>query len=500
MNSRAKSIFFFLLFLYLIRLFLIGFLQLIPDEAHYWYWSKNLALSYFDHPPMVAYLMAFFTWIGGDSQFFVRLGGVLITVIAHVFLYLTIKKLSRNTTLSWELLLVLNITLLFSAGCIVQTPDTPLLLFWTLALYSATQIIVGGAATWWYLFGVALGLGLLSKYTMILVVPCQFAFLLFSREHRHWLKRKEPYLAMLLGLIIFSPVIVWNWQHGWVSFAFQLNQGFSPEEGSSVFKLLEYVGGQLGVITPLLFLAFVYYTAWGFYHAGRQGISEYLYLALMSWPILIFFGLSTLRGEVAEANWPAPAYIAGIVLMLMVFRQHFSERSGHRKFVYIGVGLALVLNLLIYVHLFIPTIPISPRYDPTKQFHGWRELGTKINSYIQQYPWQEGYFLVAERITIVAEAVFYTGNKYIGLDFFTPEEYTFLRNVDQLKGKNAIILIHDLEDARIKRYEPYFEEVVVLGKNTSKFRGETINKPSLHILLGKQHRGNWRPAIKNPGL
>ncbi|MGD8987608.1 MAG: glycosyltransferase family 39 protein, partial [Syntrophobacterales bacterium] len=119
MNSRAKSIFFFLLFLYLIRLFLIGFLQLIPDEAHYWYWSKNLELSYFDHPPMVAYLMAFFTWIGGDSQFFVRLGGVLITVIAHVFLYLTIKKLSRNKILSWELLLVLNITLLFSAGCIV---------------------------------------------------------------------------------------------------------------------------------------------------------------------------------------------------------------------------------------------------------------------------------------------------------------------------------------------------------------------------------------------
>jgi len=501
MNSRAQAVFFFLSLLYVLRLFLIGFLQLAPDEAHYWYWSKNLQLSYFDHPPMVAYVMAFFTWIGGDNQFSVRIGGLLLTILSNVFIYLSTKRFSEDDIdLPWEILVVLNVTLLFSTGCIIQTPDTPMLLFWTMAIYSGSQIITGGAAAWWYLFGVALGLGLLSKYTMILVVPCLFAFLLFSRHHRRWLFRKEPYLAIILGLFIFSPVLLWNREHQWVSFVFQLKQGFSPVQGSAIWKLLEYIGGQLGVITPLLFLAFAYYSFWGFSYGLRHGRSEFLYLVLMCWPVLIFFALSTLRGEVAEANWPAPAYITGLLLTGCVFRQHFRERQGHKKFVYIAVGLSLALNLLISLHLVRPYIPLPPKLDTTSRLHGWRELGENIVSFMEQYPSERGYFLVADRgITLVAEAVFYTGNKFVGLDFFRPEEYTFLRDLNDLKGKNAIILLYYHNDSDVKRYEPYFKEVRVIGKNSCRYRGEKVRRLDLLIALGKEFRGDWQP-IGGPAL
>lgn len=494
-KGRSVPILCILLIFYAVRLFLIRHLQLSPDEAFYWYWSKNLDLSYVEHPPMVAYIMALFTWLGGDNEFSIRFGGLLCTLVTHVFLYLTVKRLSGDDArLSWELLFVFNLTLLFSGGCIIQTPDTPLLLFWTMVLYGCTQVFTGGGKGWWYASGAALGLGLLSKYTMALMVPCVFAFLLFSPPHRHWLLRKEPYLATLLGALVFAPVIVWNMQHRWASPAFQLAQGFSPVREPAVLKLLEYVGGQIGVVTPLLFLAFLYYSLWGWFFARQKRAPEVLALAILSWPILIFFGASTLIGEVAEPNWPAPAYIAGLPLMWIVYRRHFQERPGHRRFVRFAVGLALILNLAVHIHLVRPVFPLPGGMDPTWQFYGWRELGENIEAHVEAHPWAGGTFLVSEGPPTVAEAVFYTGNRYMGLDFTRPGRYTFLRDVDQLKGKNAIILSLDLHASTLERWKPHFEEVVVLGKNRYYYRGELNKRLSFYILLGKEFRGNWRPS------
>ena len=493
-NLRSLSIFCFLLLLYGFRLFLINHLPLAPDEACYWYWAKHLDWGYVDHPPMVAHIIALFTWIGGDSEFTVRVGGLLCTLAGHVFLFLAVKKLSGNQPgLSWEVLFVFNLTLLLSGACIIQTPDTPLLLFWTLAFYGLTQVITAGGRGWWYLSGIALGLGLLSKYTMVLMVPCMVACLVSSPPHRHWLLRKEPYLATLLGVLVFSPVLVWNSQHQWVSFTFQHAQALSPVGESAVRKLLEYVGGQIGVLTPLLFFAFVYYSLWGWFFARRRRISEVLYLAFLAWPILIFFGASTVIGEVAEPNWPAPAYIAGLPLMWIVYRRHFQDNHRHRRFVQIAIGLALLLNVLVYVHLVKPFVPLPGSMDTTQQLYGWRELGEKIEAQIEQHPLEAGYFLVSEGPPTVAELVFYTNYRYKGLDLGRPAQYAFLRGVDQLRGKNAMILLLDLNDSTLEKVRPYFEDVTVLGRNRYYHRGEILDRLSFYLLLGKAFRGNWPP-------
>lgn len=491
-NLRSRLILCILLLLYGLRFFLIGHLQLAPDEACYWYWSKHLDLSYVDHPPMVAYVIALFTWIGGDNEFAVRLGGLLFTLASHVFLYLTVRDLSGNEPrVAWEVLFVFNLTLLLAGGCIVQTPDTPLLLFWTLAFYGCTRAIRGGGTPWWCLAGVAVGLGLLSKYTMILMLPCVFAFLLGSAEHRHWLSRKEPYLATLLGVLLFSPVLLWNLQHRWVSFTFHRAQAFSSVGKPAAVKLLEYAGGQMGVLTPLLFFAFVIYSLWGCLLARQRKIAEYLYMAMLSWPILLFFGASTVIGEVAEPNWPAPAYISGLPLMWIVYRRHFQPRRKHRRFMQTAVGLALIVNLLIYLHLVKPVLPLPKGMDTTWQLHGWRELGEKIQALIEEHPCGEGYFLVGKGPPTVAELVFYTNHRYTGLDFTRPSQYTFLRNVDRLKGKNAIILSLDSSEATLEEVSRYFEEVTVLGRNRYYHRGELLDRLSFTFLLGKGFRGNW---------
>jgi 4-amino-4-deoxy-L-arabinose transferase-like glycosyltransferase len=477
---------------------LLGALQLSLDEAHYWYWGKHLALSYYDHPPMVAYLMALFTWLGGDTELFVRLGGYLCAVIATVLLFLTAKTLdAEDRDRPWEAIGVLNLSLLFAAGCFIQTPDTPLLLFWTLALYSGARLTTDGRSHWWYVFGCAVGWGLLSKYTMIFIMPCMFGFLVLSPQHRHWLYRKEPYLATGIAILIFSPVLIWNWQHQWISFAFQFHHGFTPDEEAPGIKLLAYIGGQAVAMTPLLLCAFVYYSLWGLYVAVKHGNTVYFYLSAMSWPILIFFGVSTWRGETAEPNWTAPAYLAGGLLMWIVYRRAFSSKRRHRTFMTTSLILALLINLATYIHLLVPFVPIPPHQDQLKQFRGWREMGQTIESYMAQYPSLAGYFLVANRgVTTVAEAVFYTDNRFIGIDFFRPQEFTFLqRQIADLQGKDAIILINNFTEASIARYQPFFKEVQLIGKNEFQYRGHSVFRLNLHILHGKTFLGNWEPHM-----
>ena len=129
--------------------------------------------------------------------------------------------------------------------------------------------------------------------------------------------------------------------------------------------------------------------------------------------------------------------------------------------------------------------------DPTWQFHGWRDLGVSIEEQIEAHPSEAGYFLVCEGPPTAAEAVFYTGNRYVGLDLTRPNRYTFLRGLGELTGKNAIILSLDLSPWTLERANAHFEEVTVLGKHRAYFRGEPFNRMSFYILLGREFRGNW---------
>ena len=488
---RPRNVLFLLAAFYMARLALVAHLPLAPDEAYYWYWSQNLDLSYMDHPPMIAYLIALSTALGGNTGFFVRFGGLVLTALALCLLYLTGRALfpeRRETSLN--VLLLLNVTLLFSAGCLVNTPDTPLLFFWAIAVYCGSRILTGGAPSWWYGWGAALGLGLLSKYTMILIVPCTFAFLAASREDRRWLFRKEPYLALLMGIVLFTPVILWNWRHDWVSFAFQLHHGFSPVRQAAAPKLLSYLAGQAGFVTPLLFLAFVIASVTAIRAVFKYGNRTYLYLLFLSWPVILFFAVSTARGHVAEANWTTPAYIAGLLLTQSVYEKYFEAGAGHRRFYIAAVVLALTANILLHLHLVRPYLPVRPEKDITRRFHDWPGLGRTVADFIRERPDRNGYFLVSDTGTTVAEAVFYTGGKYTGVDLFRPERYLFLKDPEKLRGMDAIILTHQSPEHALGTFAPRFGNVEALGRRPYVYRGEEIKALSVNILLGTNYLGD----------
>ncbi len=494
-TPRDKRILFIIAALFAVRLLAINIIELAPDEAYYWYWSQHPSLAYSDHPPMVAWVMAVFTSLGGNSEFFVRLGGFLLSLAALFFLFDTARTLFPSIrALPWEALLAFNATRLFPAGCIIQTPDTPMLFFWAAATWCGGRIAAGATGRWWYPWGVFLGLGLLSKYTMVLLVPCTFGFLLFCPSRRHWLVRKEPWLALIIAFVIFSPVLYWNWTHDWVSFTYQLRQGFSQRGEIAPLKILEYLAGQAGVATPFLFVAFVWYSIKALQECMKTERPAYLFLLFLSWPVLFFFGFSTAMGKVAEANWPAPSYIAGFILAAAVYQEVYSNRTSHRRFIAAGICFALCAGLIVQAHLIRPFLPIPPAIDPVQQFHGWRELGGKVSLIADRHPSDSGYFILSDKGTTAAEAVFYSGARYTGVDLFQPDRYRFLGDLSGLRGKDAILVLHGAGEAGLHRYAGYFDGLERIGSYDNVFRGEKIDWLSVHLAIGRGFRGSWLAA------
>ncbi|MEA3413141.1 MAG: glycosyltransferase family 39 protein [Pseudomonadota bacterium] len=493
-RTRNLAIISLIGFLLLLTLGGIHALNLSEDEAYYWYWSEQPDLSYLDHPPMIAWVIAAGTAVLGDTVSGVRAPAFVLFLFILFFVYRTVRTLfpAQGSSMAWETVLLLNVTLLFPAIGTIITVDTPLLFAWSASLYFTAMALTDGRGAWWLAAGASVGVGLLSKYTMVLFPACVFGFLLVSPAHRFWLSRREPYLGAVLALAIFSPVIIWNWQHDWISFTFQLNQGFAQVSQPRASRLLEYLALQFGIMSPTIFVAFLVYSVFALRIVIRERNTAFLFLLVMSWPIILFFAVTTWFGERAEGNWPAPGYLAGIILTWIVFRMVFSTQRGHRWFMGTCIIVALVLNVLVRAHLAWPFLPVPAEADPLRKFASWPALGERVAEIARSTPTEKGYFLVADGGPKVAEIVFYSGARFRGVDFARPERYLFLGDVDSdFLGRDAIIVANTRLDAETY-YSPYFEGVTRLEDFTYSYRGESFDEYRAQVLLGRGFKGNWR--------
>lgn len=159
----------------LARLWVAAITPLAPDEAYYWVWSRALAAGYFDHPPMVALWIRAGVALAGDSALGIRLFGPLSAALGSLLLADAAGRLFPGRQLGIPAAALLNATLLFGIGTVTMTPDTPQMFFWTAALWALARLHASGRAGWWLVFGLAAGLGLDSKYTVLLLAPAVLA-------------------------------------------------------------------------------------------------------------------------------------------------------------------------------------------------------------------------------------------------------------------------------------------------------------------------------------
>jgi dolichol-phosphate mannosyltransferase len=241
-------------FAFLLRLLSLGQVELIPEETYYWLYSRHLDIGYLDHPPMVAWLIHFGTAVFGEAEFGVRIGALCCAAVASFFVYRLTRNLFGEPSALVAVVLMQVLPFFFLTGLLI-TPDAPLTATWAAALYFLERALIAGRSIAWLAAGVAIGLGLISKYTIGMLVPAMVLFALIDPASRRWLLRWEPYVALALAAAIFAPVIIWNATHEWASFAFQTSRRLAEAPKFSLHKLII---SALVLLTPTGFVSLAF--------------------------------------------------------------------------------------------------------------------------------------------------------------------------------------------------------------------------------------------------
>jgi len=285
-----------LLLLCALRLVAGAVLPLTSDEAYYWLWSRHLAAGYYDHPPVIAFLIRAGTALFGDTSLGARCGGILLSFAATWFVWRSGAILLGDKKAALLAALFFNLGLMITVEGMAATPDAPSIaaaagFVWTLA-----KLTESGDRRWWLAAGAAAGLGLLSKYSGLFLGAGVLVWLLACPAPRRWLASPWPYLGGALALLIFAPNLIWNAGHDWATFAFQ----FGRVEGThfTLRYLGEFLGAQLLLATPFIFVLGVFGLAAASHREPKRAL-----LAALMWPAIAYFVWHSLHDRV-QGNWP----------------------------------------------------------------------------------------------------------------------------------------------------------------------------------------------------
>ncbi|WP_438274970.1 glycosyltransferase family 39 protein [Nitrobacter sp.] len=361
-----------------LRLVCAAVTPLTFDEAYYWTWSKHLAGGYYDHPPLVAIVIRLGTMLAGDTEFGVRLVSILLALPMSFAVYRTAELLFDSAKAAASATVLLNVTLMVAAGTVIVTPDAPLMAASSFVLLGLAKLLVSGRGAWWLAVGAAVGVALLSKYTALFFGPVILIWLLAVPELRRWLKSPWPYLGGLVALAIFSPVIIWNADHHWASFAKQF--GRARVDQFTLRYIVELIPTQIVFATPPVFAL----AAMGLFAKHGEGTrAARTLISTTVWTLALYFVWHSLHGRV-EANWFAPVYPA-LAIAAAVASDITNWQPRGRRFAdlcrrcAVPVGVAMLGALVVQVNTGVLS---GYRRDASVRSVGvgWRELAAEIEA------------------------------------------------------------------------------------------------------------------------
>src|SRR3984957_13247659 len=366
----------------LVALRLVGatWTPLTFDEAYYWMWSKHLAFGYYDHPPGVAIVIRLGTAIAGDTELGVRLLSILLALPMSWATYRAASILFGGQRLAATATILLNVTLMAAVGTLIVTPDAPLLVASSFVLFYLAKLLETGRGAWWLAVGAAVGAALLSKYTALFFGPAILIWLAGVPKLRRWLLSPWPYLGGLVALLIFSPVILWNADHHWVSFIKQIGRA-RIEDFKPAF-IGELIPTQIAFATPLVFIL----GAMGLYALFTRKAGALAARVLINatfWTIVAYFVWHSLHARV-EANWFAPVYPA-FAIAAAVAANLVQWAMREQRVVDFCLRWASPLGIMMFVLLVLQAntgLLTGYRRDATVRSVGvgWRDLAAQIES------------------------------------------------------------------------------------------------------------------------
>ena len=382
----------------LLRLFYLGAPELLFEEAYYWNYAQHLDIGYLDHPLMVAWLIKATTALLSNTEFAVRLGAFICWFVTAYFIFKLTRELF-NRSIAYRALAIMAVLPVYFSFGFFMSPDAPMTACWAMAVYFFYQIVVNEKKHAWLGLGVAIGLGLISKYTIGLLGAAMALFLLVDQPSRKWFIRPEPYIAVAIALLLFSPVVIWNFQHDWASFTFQ-SQGRLASKFS--FSLPRFIGNVIIFLTPagVLSVAAVVFSRKSFFAAMvsfSQSPKEQLKrnYFLLTWlalfPVAVFAAISLFRAS--KLNWTGPCWLALVPLMAVLLTPK-SEAVSTRLMAWCHrIWLPTLVILLLFYGASLHWLSLGlPGVGYPKNMHliGWRTLGGEMERLVTQLEQETG--------------------------------------------------------------------------------------------------------------
>jgi dolichol-phosphate mannosyltransferase len=367
----------------LLRLVAMSNVVLIPEEAYYWMYSRHLSWGYYDHPPMVAWVIRAGTTVFGDTELGVRVTGCLLMCGASVLMFAVARLWYPRRVALISAMALQALPVYFGVG-FIATMESSLLFFWLACLLGVSVALRHGESWGWYLAGAAMGAAMLSKYTGVFLGAGAVLAVCLHKPWRRHLRTPHPYLGSLIAVAMFTPVVMWNARHDWASFRFQFVDRYATAAKLSAWDVFTFFAGQLAILTPIP-LALLIRTGLRRMRTARLlRQPRTLFAVCFCVPMLLVLAYKALRYPV-HLSWAFPAYLAAIPATVNLAFAAVRLGRGRTMLNWAGAirltALACVaVNVLAAFYLLV----LQPRVDWVEAFGPWRQLAMLVQRHVEE--------------------------------------------------------------------------------------------------------------------
>lgn len=396
-------------------------LTLLEDEAHYWEWSRRLDWSYYTKGPGVAWVIRASTEVFGHNEWAVRLPAALAGAAGMLGAAMAARWTLPNNADRRGLVTASGVLFAlvpgFAVASMLMTIDSPYVACWVWAGAFAARALLGGSRRAWIGFGIAIGVGFLFKYTILLLVPGVILAAWATRGHRPPLNTRSVVMGSAVACLGLAPVLLWNAQNDWSTVRHLLGHlgmagGDMPAKpiGSSWTPrwLGEYVVLQAFVCGPVLALALI-----GFLRARRSQDEAlqtgFKALGSMAIPLFVFYALVALRAQ-TEGNW-AMAGTATLTPIAAWAVVDGIRRHSHLARLFWGAALVMGVGCLLAFPAIRPLSqrPVIGPIIPSSRLSGMRDHAAAVQAELEHLASQTGQepFVMSDHYGRASELAFY---------------------------------------------------------------------------------------------
>ena len=456
-----------------------GILPLSGEEAYYWMWSRYPDLCYFDHPPLIAWMIGISTTLLGHSVFAVRFSALLCNTLTAVIIFCCTRRVTGDSGVAAWAGGFFLVAIFFAAMATLAIPDSYLFLFWALTLWLTIEATRGEKPLLWIAAGAALGLCMLAKFHGILLALSLFTYLAVSGRQRRQFRNGRFFLGMLVAALFTLPILIWNIREGWPTFAFQFSHRQHYILGNPVY-LLEMLTAPFAIMGLIIFPLSVVGAIWGLRKGLREQEDGVLFLSIACILPYAFFLLLSIVIKI-DTQWSAPAFISGVILAAMLGAALMRNPALPRwrrmlplalkvNLVVLVITYAVPLLLLVFPDL-IPRDLILAKHRQRRlnsskigELYGWEDIGKYVKDDLALLGGPRHAFIFARTGWCTASSLcFYSGGEADTFIFDRPpvdgHQFFIWEKRAAPQGMNAVVIAVKEKYMNLDFLRMYFERV-----------------------------------------